>query len=76
MSVESHLRASMLKTALLHLLKHHKSSPERTARNIQELLSRFNTDRSGSPLSYEDLLGIVKRSTPEECLDWVMNRIS
>lgn len=76
MSVESHLRESMLKTALLHLLKHQKNSPDRTARNIQELLNRFPTDRFAASWSYEELLEIVKNGTRDECLDWVMRRIS
>lgn len=76
MSVESHLRESMLRTALLHLLKHQNHSPERTARNIQELLKRFEPGRSDSPCSYEELLDIIKHGTREECLDFVMKRIS
>ena len=76
MSVESHLRESMLRTALLHLLKHQNNSPERVARNIQELLKRFDAGRSDSPCSYEELLDIIRHSSREECLDWVMHRIS
>lgn len=76
MSVESHLRESMLRTALLHLLKHQNNSPERVARNIQELIKRFDTGHSRPSCPYAELLDIIRHGTREECLDWVMHRIS
>ena len=76
MSLESHLRESVLRTALLHLMKNQNKSPERTARNIAELLSLMpNPPQKGCP-QYEELLRAVQSYPGEEFLSWIMKRLS
>lgn len=75
MSVESHLRESMLKTALNHLLRNQQKSPDRTARNIQEVLARFSQADKNMLLDYEELLQIIKSFSREDCVDWIMKQI-
>lgn len=75
MSVESHLRESMLKTALIHLLRNQQKSPDRTARNIQEVLERFSQAGKNPMFDYEELLQVIKSVSREDCVDWIMKRI-
>lgn len=76
MSLENHLRESMLKTALLHLLKNQKKSPDRAARNIQETLQRFNPRGQAAAYRYEELLEIIKSYSKEDCINWIMSHLS
>ena len=76
MSLESHLRESMLKTALLHLLKNQKKSPDRAARNIQEMLLHFNPSGRAGAYQYDDLLNVITSCPKEDCINWIMNHLS
>ena len=78
MSVENHLRLAMLETALRHLLKNRKKSPERTARNMEELLQRFEQHHpamQGMFPDYQELLSIILSSPDEECIGQILCRI-
>lgn len=74
-SLQEHIRESVLKTALFHMLKNGHKSPERTARNIEELLLKFNHG-SGEIFHASELLTLIKSQSPEECLNTIMNRLS
>lgn len=76
MSLESHLRESILRTALIHLLKNQKKSPARTARNIREMLLRFNPSGQADAYQYEDLLKAVNSCSKEDCMNWIMSHLS
>lgn len=76
MSLETHLRESMLKTALFHLLKNKKKSPDRAARNIQEMLLRFNPSGKAGAYQYDNLLRIITSCSKEDCISWIMNHLS
>ncbi len=73
--IHKHIRESVLKTALFHQLKNGKKSPERTARNLEELLQKFNPI-STELFSYSDLISLIKDCSWEECLDIIMNKLS
>lgn len=76
MSVEDNLRLSMLKTALFHLLRNHKKSPERTARNIEELLqiyAQFHPDRKSNLPGHKELLDLLETHAREDCLDLLLH---
>lgn len=75
LNMHQHIRESVLKTALVHLLKNGGKSPERTARNIQELLLKFNPDTE-TVLSYLNLLSLVKSKPWEECLEIILKKLS
>ena len=78
MSVENQLRLAMLKTALRHLLKNREKSPERTARNIEELLQRFEQLHpavQGLFPDYQELLAILRSTPGEECIGQILCRI-
>ncbi len=74
-AIHKHIRESVLKTALLHQLKNGRKSPERTARNMEELLLKFNPGSDGL-FHYTDLLALIKNSSPEECLDIIIRKLS
>lgn len=76
MSLESHLRESMLKTALFHLLKNQRKSPDRAARNIQEMLLRFNPSGEAGAFQYDTLLQVINSCSEEDCISWIMNHLS
>ena len=52
-TMQEHLRESVFKTALFHFLKNSKKSPERTARNIEELLNKFSTSPCECRMKYD-----------------------
>lgn len=72
-AIHKHIRESLLKTALIHQLKNGQKSPERTARNILELLLKFTPVEL---FNYNDLLSLIKNSSREECLDIIMRKIT
>ncbi|HBD00872.1 MULTISPECIES: hypothetical protein [Clostridia] len=74
-TIHKHIRESVLKTALLHQLRNGQKSPERTARNLEELLEKFNP-LSAELFSYSDLVVLIKSCTMEECLDIIMHKLS
>lgn len=76
MSVENHLRESILRTALFHLLKNQKKSPDRAARNIQEVLIHYNPSGQASAYHYQELLEAVRSYPREECVNWIMSHLS
>lgn len=76
MSLERHLRESMLRTTLLHLLKDQKRCPERTARNILEMLLRFNPSGQADSYQYENLLKAIGSRSKEDCVNWIMDHLS
>lgn len=76
MSVENNLRLSMLKTALLHLLKNCKKSPERTARNIEEMLqiyAQFHPNTVSDLPGHKELLELLQTHSREECIDIILH---
>lgn len=76
MSVENNLRLSMLKTALFHQLKNHKKSPERTARNIEEILQLFakvDPDKQDGLPGHKELLDLLQTHSREDCLDLILH---
>ena len=75
MTIHKHIRESVLKTALLHQLKNGQKAPERTARNLIELLMKYNPAAS-ELYTYDDLLSMIKRSSTEECLEFIMQKLS
>ncbi|MBT9778663.1 hypothetical protein GPL15_19435 [Clostridium sp. MCC353] len=78
MSVENNLRLSMLKTALFHLLRNHKKSPERTARNIEEMLQiyvQFHPDPGTKLPGHNELLALLQTHSREECIDIILHRL-
>lgn len=75
MSIHNHIRETVLKTALLHQLKNGQNSPERAARNVKELLQKFNP-ASPQLISYGDLLLLIKTCSKEECLDMIMQKLN
>lgn len=78
MSVENNLRLSMLKTALFHLLRNHKKSPERTARNIEELLqiyAQFHPNPEAVLPGHRELLELLQTHSREECIDVILHRL-
>ena len=75
-TMQEHLRESVFKTALFHLLKNSKKSPERTARNIEELLLKFNPASGEWQLDYGELLQLIQTSSREECINYIMSKIS
>lgn len=76
MSLERRLRESMLRTALLHLLKNQKKCPERTARNILEMLLRFNPSGQADSYHYKNLIKVIGSCSREDCINWIMNHLS
>lgn len=74
-TLHNHIRESVLKTALLHQLKNGQKSPERAARNMEELLLRFQPG-SMEQFHYTDLLSMIKSCTLEECLNLIMKKLS
>lgn len=75
-TMQEHLRESVFKTALFHLLKNCKKSPERTARNIEELLLKFKPANTGDSFTYSELLNLIKNFSQEDCISYIMNKIS
>ncbi len=73
-TLRNHIRKSVLRTALLHQLKNGVNSPERAARNIEELL-QFHSCSMGK-FQYTDLLAMIKSCTLEECLNIIMKKLS
>ncbi len=74
-TIHKHIRESVLKTALLHQLRNGQKSPERTARNLEELLEKFSPI-TAELFSYSDLVALIKSCTREECLDIIMRKLS
>ncbi|MDR0923389.1 MAG: hypothetical protein LBT06_14000 [Hungatella sp.] len=74
-TIHQHIRESVLKTALFHQLKNGQKSPERTARNLEELLDKFSPI-SAELFSYSDLVALIKNCSREECLDIIMHKLS
>ena len=74
-TIHKHIRESVLKTALLHQLRNGQTSPERTARNLEELLEKFSPI-AAELFSYSDLVALIKSCTREECLDIIMHKLS
>lgn len=74
-AIHKHIRESVLKTALLHQLRNGQKSPERTARNLEELLQKFSPI-SAELFSYSDLVALIKSCSWEECLDIIMHKLS
>lgn len=75
MSVENHLKESILRTALFHLLKNQKKSPDRAARNILEVLLHYNPSGQAAAFQYEELRKVIASCPKEECVNWIMNHI-
>jgi hypothetical protein len=73
--IRKRIRESALKTALLHQLRNGRKSPERTARNLKELLEKFSPI-SADLFSYSDLVLLIKSCSWEECLDIIMHKLS
>lgn len=73
--IHKHIRESVLKTALLHQLRNGQKSPERTARNLEELMQKFNP-MTAELVSYSDLVSLIKNCSLEECLDIIMHKLS
>lgn len=75
-SMQEHLKESVFKTALIHFLRNSKKSPERTARNIEELLVKFSPQETGRRLEYDELLQLIKTASLDDCIRFIMNRLS
>lgn len=75
LTIHQHIRESVLKTALMRLLKNGQKSPERTARNIIELLVKFNP-ASADLFEYSSLSSLIKTTAWEECLDMILKKLS
>lgn len=75
-TMQEHLRESVLKTALLHLLRNSQKSPDRAARNIQELLLKFKPDAAAEYFNPEELLSLLKTCSREECLARIMDKLT
>ena len=75
-TMQEHLRESMFKTALFHFLKNSKKSPERTARNIEELLNKFHPSPCECRIKYDELLQLIRTSSMEECISYIMDKVS
>ena len=75
-SMQEHLKESVFKTALIHFLRNSKKSPERTARNIEELLVKFSPQETRKRPDYDELLRLIKTSSLEECISCIMNKLS
>lgn len=76
MSVENNLRLSMLKTALFHLLRNYKKSPDRTARNIEELLQiymQFHPNVQANLPDHNALLVLLETYSREKCLELILH---
>ena len=72
-NMQEHLRESVFKTALFHFLRNSKKSP---ARNIEELLNKFNTSPCECRMKYDELLQLIKTSSMEDCISYIMDKIS
>lgn len=75
LTLHQHIRESVLKTALMRLLKNGRKSPERTARNILELLVKFNP-AAADLFDYSGLSSLIKTTAWEECLDVILKKLS
>lgn len=75
MSLETHIRESVLKTALVHILKNQSKSPERICRNIRELLSSIYPEMKKIPFEDDRLLNAMKDMTLEELIHWLLAQI-
>ena len=74
-SLEKHIQKTVLKTALLHLLKNPAASKERICRNIQELISGLYPQVKDFHLDDTQLADAVKRMDPEELLVWLLAQL-
>lgn len=75
LTIHQHIRKSVLKTALMRMLKNGQKSPERTARNVLELLVKFNP-ASADLFDYSSLSSLIKTTSREECLDIILKKLS
>lgn len=79
MSLENRLRSAMLRTVLNHLLKNQEKSPERTARNIGEVLLKYSQlpqPADYAPIGYDELLDIIRSHSREDSIELILNRFS
>lgn len=76
MSVEDHLKESVLRTALQRLfLRDWKKSPRRAVRNIRELLVRLCAKDADSLPTESELSQALKDRHPDEFINWVIHRL-
>ncbi len=74
-TLHNHIRESVLKTALLHLLKNGQKAPERTARNLCELLQKFSPATSDL-FTYDELLIMIKSCSRDDCLNLIIQKLA
>ncbi|MDF2886388.1 MAG: hypothetical protein K0R23_773 [Lacrimispora sp.] len=74
-TLHKHIRESVLKTALLHQLKNGQKAPERTARNLRELLQKFNP-ASSELFTYDELLIMIKSYSRDDCLNLIIQKLA
>jgi len=74
-TLHQHIRESVLKTALLHQLRNGQKAPERTARNLIEMLLKFSPI-SKELFTFNELLFMIKSCSREECLNLIMQKLS
>ncbi len=74
-AIQQHLKESVLKTALYHLLRNREKSPERTARNMEELLHRFQPAAGNGLFTYENLLLLINNYSMEDCLNMIIDQL-
>ncbi|MBE5991733.1 MAG: hypothetical protein E7247_04970 [Paenibacillaceae bacterium] len=74
-TLHNHIRESVLKTALFHQLKNGQKAPERTARNLRELLQKFSP-ASSELFTYEELLIMIKNCSRDDCLNKIIQKLA
>lgn len=74
-TLHKHIRESVLKTALFHQLKNGQKAPERTARNLRELLLKFSP-ASSELFTYEELLIMIKNCSRDDCLNLIIQKLA
>lgn len=75
MSLEKHIRETILKTALLHMLKNQSKSPERICRNIRELLSSIYPEAQEIRIEDDRLLHAIKALPIDQLINWLLTHI-
>lgn len=76
MSYEGRLRQSVLKTALAHQLKNMEKAPQRTVRNMREILEKFTGTVPGPAFTEEVLLKLVQEKPSQEVLDYILRNLA
>lgn len=75
MKLESKLKRAALDTALSHLVKGSKKSPERIARNILDIVSSISNDtidETQKSFFQKDLLKLLDKNNYEELRSWII----